>query len=356
MVHSKDTELTIRWKELLKREPGMRIRNAAAALGVSEAGLLATRCGDTVRRLRPEFRQILQGVGSLGHVMALSRNDSVVHERHGVYRNFSESEGNIGIYVSEDIDLRIFFRFWESAFAVRERSHNMTRKSIQFFAGDGEAVHKIYLTGESDEAAYEELVAKYLHSDQGRDQEVMAYPAAGPGIPDSEVDVEAFRRDWMALKDTHHFAGLLARYKLERVQALRLAPEGQYAVPVENSTLRRIITEVSGQGLPIMVFVANRGIVQIHTGTVHRLLDRDGWFNIIDPAFSLHVKEVDISESWIVTKPGTDGSVTSLECFNAQGNLLLQVFGKRKPGIPEREDWRELAGKVLEEHRIMQPK
>ncbi len=356
MTHTYNTNLETRWKELLNKEPGLRIRNAAAKLGVSEAELLATRCGDTVRRLRPEIREILQEIPTLGTVMALSRNDSVVIERHGVYRNYSEPQEDIAIFASADIDLRIFLKWWASAFAVQEQSHNMTRRSIQFFAGDGEAVHKVYLTEGSDEEAYKKLVEKFLHAHQGKGQLMQAYPEKAPEMPDSKVDAEAFQRDWLALKDTHHFAPLLARYRLGRTQALRLAPEGDWAVPVENSTLRQIITEVSQKELPIMIFAGNRGIVEIHTGTVHRLLDRDGWFNILDPELNLHVKEDDIAESWIVTKPGTDGTVTSLECFDAKGNLLVQVFGKRKPGIPEREDWRELAGRMLEENRILQSK
>ena len=339
---------------MLEREPGLRIRNAAAKLRVSEVELLSTRCGDTVRRLRPEMKKILQEVSSLGQVMALSRNNSAVHERYGKYRNFSESKGNIGIFVSDDIDLRIFFKYWESVFAVREQSHGITRHSLQFFAGDGMAIHKIYLSGDSDLAAYEQLVDKYMHPDQEKGQEVLAYPKEVPGIPDSEVNVAAFRKDWLRLKDTHHFADLLTRYGLGRVQALRLAPPGGYAVPVENSSLRRILTEASSLELPIMVFVGNRGIVQIHTGVVNNLKDRDGWFNVLDPKFNLHVKEDDISESWIVTKPGTDGTVTALECFDAKGNLLVQIFGKRKPGIPERTDWKELVSRILEENKMLQ--
>ena len=35
--------------------------------------------------------------------------------------------------------------------------------------------------------------------------------------------------------------------------------------------------------------------------------------------------------------------VTSWEAFDAQGELIVQLFGARKPGIPERTDWRALA-------------
>ncbi|HEX2616191.1 MAG TPA: ChuX/HutX family heme-like substrate-binding protein, partial [Flavobacteriales bacterium] len=78
-------ELKQRWDDLVAQQPRMRIRNAAQALGVSEVELLATRIGDGVTRLRPAFKEILSGVPALGRVMALTRNDDVVHERKGEY-------------------------------------------------------------------------------------------------------------------------------------------------------------------------------------------------------------------------------------------------------------------------------
>ncbi len=41
--------------------------------------------------------------------MALTRNDSVVHERKDTYLNPSLNSGHVGLFVGEDIDLRIFW-------------------------------------------------------------------------------------------------------------------------------------------------------------------------------------------------------------------------------------------------------
>ena len=49
-----------------------------------------------------------------------------------------------------------------------------------------------------------------------------------------------------------------------------------------------------------------------------------------------------ISGSWVVKKPTTDGMVHSLEIFDANGNMVVQFFGKRKPGTPELPAWTEL--------------
>lgn len=335
-----------RWDELLQADAKLRIRNAAQQLGVSEAELLATRLGDGVTRLRPDFRGILGEVGKLGRVMALTRNNDVVHERKGVYLDPSLNPGPVGLFVGADIDLRIFWGPWASAFAVVEPGKETPRFSLQFFGSDGEAVHKIYLVPESDAGAYHDLVQQFRAEEQSDVLEVKPWPAPPAERPDAAIDAEAFRKEWLELKDTHDFYGMLRKHGVSRTQALRLAPEGNYAVPVADTAFREVMTKAAASSLPIMVFVGNKGMIQIHTGEVHKLLDVPGWFNVIDPDFNLHVREAAIVQSWVVRKPTTDGIVTALECYDAQGELLVQLFGKRKPGIPELEEWRALVAGV----------
>lgn len=334
------------WAALKTKQPHIRIRNAAAELGVSEAELLATQCGEEVTRLKPDFRAILGEVGSLGYVMALTRNNDVVHERKGVYENPELENPHVGLFVGEDIDLRIFFEHWSSAFAVTETANDKPRYSLQFFATDGEAIHKIYLTEKSDLVAYHHIVDTFRDSNQEQVQQVTPVNDTQTELPDAEIDVKAFQNDWVHLKDTHHFFGLLRKYKLTRTQALRLAPEGNYAVKLPNDTLRKVFQQVAQKEIPIMVFVGNKSMIQIHTGVVKKLVDMNEWFNVLDPAFNMHLKEASIIESWIVRKPTEDGIVTALECFDDKGKQIVQVFGKRKPGIPEMEEWRSVIASV----------
>lgn len=341
-----------KWAELKASNPSLRIRNAAEELGVTEVELLATKCGEEVSRLRPEFANILAEVEKLGKVMALTRNNEVVHERKGTYLNPELKNPHVGLFVGEDIDLRIFFANWASVYAVQEESRGKIRKSIQFFAKDGEAVHKIYLVADSNEEVYDQLVKDYLHMDQSPEQTVEASTPKEVEKADTEIDVKGFQDSWIKLQDTHHFFGMLKKYGVTRTQALRLAPEGNYAVKVDNKALRNIITSAAEDQTPIMIFVGNQGMIQIHTGPVKKLLDHNEWFNIMDPDFNLHIKEPAITESWIVRKPSEDGVVTALECFNSEGEQIVQLFGKRKPGIPELESWRSIVAKV-EENSIL---
>jgi putative hemin transport protein len=90
-----------------------------------------------------------------------------------------------------------------------------------------------------------------------------------------------------------------------------------------------------------MIFIGNRGCVQIFTGAVEKLVPVDNWINIFNPTFTLHLMENTISESWITRKPTADGFVTSLELFAADGTQIAQLYGQRSEGQPEQRRWRE---------------
>ncbi|KQT18547.1 heme ABC transporter [Chryseobacterium sp. Leaf404] len=330
-------ELKEKWESLKAENPHLRIRNAADQLGVSEAALLATNVGEGVTVLKPEFANILTEVERLGKVMALTRNDECVHERKGVYKNGDFSSPHAQLFVNEDIDLRIFQNHWKSAFGVVEGD----RKSLQFFGKDGLALHKIYLTKDSNAEAFDTIVEKFKAEDQNVALEFETVAPKAEEKADAEIDVEGFQKSWTELKDTHDFFMMTRKFGVSRTQALRLAPEG-YARKIDNSKVINVLEEASEKGLPIMIFVGNRGIIQIHTGEVKKTMWHQQWFNVMDPDFNLHLDVTKIAEVWIVKKPTEDGEVTAIEVFNKEGDFIVQFFGKRKPGIPELQEWKDL--------------
>jgi putative hemin transport protein len=337
-------QLTVNLKERFDALKGenLRIREAAKRLEVSEAELVALGCGDNVTRLRPEFDKILANIEKLGYVMALTRNDEVVHERKGTYLNGSFGP-HASMFVGADIDLRIFLSAWGSAFAVTEFSNEKPRYSLQFFGKNGMAMHKIYLERNSNLEAYQELIEMFQHEDQGQIQEVISQEyTPETELDDREIDVAGFQNAWENLKDTHDFFGMLKTYKVTRTQALRLAPSDYFAKQISNLALRQALNLASADGTSIMVFVGNPGIIQIHTGPVKNIVDHGPWINVLDPAFNLHLKEGAVTQSWVVRKPTVDGVVTSLELFNERNELICTLFGARKPGVPELEAWRNI--------------
>lgn len=319
-----------------EENPKMRIRNIATAMNVSEAELVNTSIGEGVTRLNNQFTDLLKEVQTMGHVMALTRNDNCVHERKGVYNNVS-FEGHVGLVLDPDIDLRLFMMSWKWGFAVQEGD----RKSLQFFDKSGTAVHKIYVTEKSDVAAYDALVAKYTADEQQEELQTEAFAPAPAELPDSEIDVENFQKEWLELKDTHDFYGMLRKYKVTRTQAMRLAPEG-HVTQVDNNATRTMLETAAERNVPIMVFVGNKGCIQIHTGEVSNLAEMGPWYNVLDPEFNMHLRTDAIAATYLVKKPSVDGIINSIEVFDKDGEMIVQFFGKRKPGIPELETWRSI--------------
>ncbi|MGI4862898.1 MAG: hemin-degrading factor [Janthinobacterium lividum] len=333
--------LADRWTAYQQENPKSRIRDAAKALGTSEGALLATRNtgqpDSPVVALAGDFKEVLKQVGTLGRVMALTRNDSVVHERKGPYLDIS-FQGPMGLVLGEDIDLRLFMMHWQHGFAVSENG----RRSLQFFAADGEALHKIYvLDGETDLPAYEALVDQFRAPEQLSVLVTGPTPATPAEAADDTIDVAGFQAAWRGLQDTHAFFGLLRQFGVSRTQALRLGPP-ELVRQVANEAIDKALRTASTDDVPVMIFVSSRGCIQIHTGPVHKIVPTGPWLNVLDPDFNLHLKLEDVAQSWVVQKPTADGIVTSLELFDKEGNNILLMFGKRKPGIPEKESWREL--------------
>ncbi|QRY79558.1 hemin-degrading factor [Pseudomonas sp. PDNC002] len=337
------SELYRAWQALRAEKPRLRARDAAQHLDVSEAELTASRLGVDAVRLNTDWAALLPALGELGQIMALTRNEHCVHERKGPYQEVTVSaNGQMGLVVSPDIDLRLFLGGWASAFAISEQTAHGIQRSIQVFDRQGTAVHKVFLTEQSEVSAWEPLVQRFTADEQSALLDLAPLEPKAAPLDDAEIDSGALREGWAALKDTHHFFALLKKHKVQRTQALRLAGR-EWAEPLDTAELPRLLETAGERRVPIMIFVGNAHCIQIHTGTVDNLKWMDDWFNVLDPLFNLHLKTPGVVELWRVRKPSSDGVITSWEAFDADGELVLQVFGARKPGVPELEEWRELA-------------
>lgn len=344
----KNATLYEQWSSLKETQPQLRILDAANQLGVSEGEIVASRVGIDAVKLLPKWELLMPAIESFGHIMALTRNEYCVHERKGPYIDTAIGEdGKVGLIVSPDIDLRFLLSNWGSVFAVIDKVPEKIAKegilrSIQIFDKQGVAVHKVYLIEGSNMDAWTPFIDRFKDPQQSQSLSLEPKPISDPTVDDDQVDVEAFRKSWAELKDTHHFAPMLKDYKLARVQALKLAGK-EWAEPLATELLPKVFEKASMLKQKIMVFVGNDNCVQIHTGLVENIKWVNGWFNVLDPLFDLHLKMEGVAELWLVRRPTTEGIVTSIEAYDASGNIILQLFGPRRPGIPERKAWRDLA-------------
>lgn len=319
--------------------PKTRERDLAMELGVSEAELVAAHCGVSVRRIEPRVGDLLRNMESVGEVMALTRNDSAVHEKIGIYENVHVGPRS-AMTLGTNVDLRIFPDNWAHGFAVEKQDGDQTRRSLQFFDAAGEAVHKIHLRPGSDLEAYAKLIDLLACDDQSQHLDIQ--PRQVVAREPSNASAQDLRERWGAMTDVHQFVGMLRKLNLSRHDAVSLVGQ-EFAQQLDLSSLSAMFAHVVEQEVPIMCFVGNHGCIQIHSGPVRNIKPMGPWINIMDETFHLHLRQDHISELWAVRKPNKDGHVTSIEAYDSEERMIIQYFGKRKEGEGERDDWRLIA-------------
>lgn len=326
-------------RELRARHPEMRERDFARIHSISEGELVAAEVGRSAIRLQPNLEMLLNGLSACGEVMALTRNESAVHEKIGPYEKVVIGP-RASMVLGEQIDLRIFPSRWAFGFALNKKNEDGSlRRSLQFFDQQGMAVHKVHARPATNMEAWDILVANLRHPDQSEGIAVTPAEAAPPAGEPAGVD--QLRERWLAMTDTHQFSGILRALNLPRLQALEMVGE-DHAFQLDHSAVAKLFEDAAASELPIMVFVNNHGCIQIHAGPVTNIKQMGPWLNVMDDTFHLHLRLDQIATVWAVRKPTSDGHVTSVEVYDAQRELIIQFFGKRHEGHDERPAWRAL--------------
>lgn len=305
--------------------PKARARDLAQSLGVSEAALVAAHVDDAhVLRIDPAVDRLFPAIQTLGDVMALTRNASCVHERTGIYEDFHFG-AHASMVLGPEIDLRMFPKHWVHGFALLDGP----RPSVQVFDAAGDAVHKVFLTDASDRAAFAALVRNLRLSDQS--ESFTPQPRA-PVEPAKlrAVKAEDLRREWGEMTDTHQFLRMVSKLKMNRLGAYRVAG-APWAFALRTDAVTQVLHQAAQGQIPVMIFVGNQGCIQIHGGPVARIEPMGPWINVLDLRFNLHLRTDHIAEVWHVLKPTRDGMAHSVEAFDSEGALIVQIFGKRAP-------------------------
>ncbi len=327
------------WQEyqaIKSHEPGKYARDIASTLSVSEAELACARVGHDAVRLCGEIADIIAALETVGETKCICRNTWAVHEQLGSFTNQRIGEHAGLVLNPRALDLRLFLNHWASVFLLREQGPHGVRQSIQFFDAQGDAILKVWATAQTRMVEWSALVARFT----APEPMALTISTAETAQYAQQADGVAVDQEWRALTDVHQFFGLLKKHRISRQQAFRLVGN-DLACRVSNTALPTLLETVLQQGNEIMIFVGNRGCVQIFTGKLEKLAPMKGWFNIFNKRFTLHLDDAAIAESWVTRKPTADGHVTSLELFAEDGTQIAQLYGQRSEGEPEQALWRE---------------
>lgn len=319
--------------------PKLRERDFADMLGITEAQFLSAFQGHGVTPVNSHPDQIMHAAQTMGDVMALTRNVSCVHEKIGVYDNYHPGH-HAAMVLSEDIDLRIFPSHWCHGFMVEKETDAGVRRSLQVFDAAGDAVHKIFLRDPAKQEAWN--TAKSVLGLDGVPELIEVADRAPVEAPKSDpAKLDVLRREWARLTDTHQFLRLASKLKMNRLGAYRIAGD-PFVRALKPSAVDDMLVKLQAQGTGVMLFVGNKGCIQIHTGRLENLHPMGPWQNVMDPRFNLHLRLDHVAEVWAVDKPTQRGPAMSVEAFDADGSLIFQVFGIPKDGNDTRPEWRAL--------------
>lgn len=318
----------------LDENTGLRARDLAQKLGIAEADLIAAQTGTNATRIEAHPDRLMPAICTLGDVMALTRNASVVHERTGSYDEWHPGD-HAAMILGPEIDLRIFPSHWVHGFALRNDTGKGPSRSFQVFDASGEAIHKIYPRDGTDLAAWDRAVETLATGDASDALELTdPKPIDGPRArPDK---AEELRTAWARMTDTHQFLRLVSKMKMNRLGAYRIAG-APFATQLAAEALNAALMACAADAVPVMLFVGNRGCIQIHSGRIETLKEMGPWQNVLDPRFNLHLRLDHVAEVWLVEKPTRRGPALSIEAFTDQGDLILQLFGYRKEGQEQTE-------------------
>ena len=320
--------------------PKLRDRDLAENLGIPEAGLVAAHVGaDGPRRavrIAAHPDRLMPAAEAMGEVMALTRNPSAVHEKIGTYGNYHPG-AHAAMVLTEAVDLRIFPAHWRHAFLVEVDGEDATRRSLQVFDAAGDAVHKVILRPGSDLAAWDRAQAELASDDQS--QIARLAPRQAPEAATSRPDrAEELRAEWRKMTDTHQFLRMVSKLKMNRLGAYRIAG-APFVRRLAPGAVDAALHAVRDEGIEIMLFVGNRGCIQIHSGPIGTLTPMGPWQNVMDPDFNLHLRRDHLAEVWAVEKPTSRGPAVSVEAFDGAGRLVLQGFAVPKEGRDSRPAW-----------------
>ncbi|MEM1130154.1 MAG: ChuX/HutX family heme-like substrate-binding protein [Pseudomonadota bacterium] len=318
--------------------PKLRERDLAAQLSISEAQLLAAHIGHGVRAIAPSPDAVMPAAEHLGAVMGLTRNDHCVIEVDGPYRDYHPGN-HAAMVLAPEIDLRIFPKRWVHGFAVEKETEAGPRRSLQVFDAAGDAVHKIFLRDHSAHDAWGAVVdGLSVDGDSGLQTEPRA-PVEGVKINPAKAEI--LRTEWAKLTDTHQFLRLVSKLKMNRLGAYRLAG-APFVRALAPAALDAALVAIRDTGIEVMMFVGNHGCLQIHTGPIGKLQPMGPWQNVLDPGFNLHLRADRVAEVWAVSKPTSRGEALSIEAFDQDGGIILQIFGVAKEGRDSRPAWKTL--------------
>lgn len=339
-------ELKLRYELLCQQQPNLRAREAASQLNVAEAELLASRANDTTFHLMNHPEALLTALQDIGEVLIVTRNESVVLEKKGTFKDLLfNTQNGLHTLQSDSLGLRLLLNNCRYAFLVIEEKQIGRNKSLQFFDRNGQAVQKIYQTQNSHEQAFEQIITKFISSYQPTYLDISKEKVSEQIMPEKDVEWHTLRQGWQEMQSSHDFFKLLIGSNVTRQQAYDNVGR-DLAYEIIPDALQQLCEMAMQEQLSLTLAVGNPGCMQFHSDVIDKVSEHGRWFNILNGDFNLYTNSHRITQAWVVRKPQQGNAITLVEFFDDKDHLALQITATRKEGAPESSQWRELVAQL----------
>ncbi len=245
------------YQTIKTQEPAKYARDIASEMAISEAELTHSRVGHDAVRLTGDVRDILAALEPVGEIKSICRNDYAVHEQLGEFTHQHISEHAGLVLNPRALDLRLFLGEWASVFHLCEQSRAASARAFSFSTAGRCAAEGLHH-------------GAYRYGGMGRGEHPFSRHLC------AAVDDRRRQSDSVCARRRRHRAGsgvagddrcppvfrVTEKYNLSRQQAFRLVGD-DLACRVSNDALPTLLETVLQDGNEIMIFVGNRGCVQI---------------------------------------------------------------------------------------------
>ena len=277
-----------------------------------------------------KWADIVDALISGGAIRATTESGGITIEQSGSVGDYNlRGEGTIGSVVQDDLDLRFLFRHWAGGLV------HPAHTTVDFIDTTGAICVSLHAADDTARATIETVAERFA----GPPLEVPAVPAPRPAKADSDVDTDALLADWRAMQNVHHFEAIIGKHGIGRLQAMRLVGS-EFARELSTEAFGALLDRLDDGTQEIMVFVANRGMVQIYSGPAgNKKRAGHGW-EIESGTSKVYVPDKALHGLWLVHKPTAAGIITSLEFVREDSDQsVASIFGRHPHGDAQPPEW-----------------
>ncbi len=323
-------------------QPNLGLKGWSQLLNSSEGELQASRLGHEEVRPLTDLFSLLYQLAGLGEVEIRSFNRSgwASYKGHFAPPDLClDCPGYLGLeFRSGSLRLQMNMESWYWGCAVTDYPEGKeTQKSLQFFDQAGERFLKLQATSETSAVGWSRLLQRFAPTPiASKPLFDVTQPSCGLTCP---KDMTSFTQEWRLMASPNQVHRLLKRHQASYLGSLQRLDK-KFAREVSLDALEQLLKQV--QALPSapnkpcleMRFFAS-GCLQEVVGELQAPRLHLKQMCLAYAEGCMHLDPQCLEEAWVVRKPQGEGWVTSLEIFDDQGELIVQLQEHKLTQLPE---------------------